>query len=90
MGFMATRTWIMMGVVLDAHQASVLVFLFIQENLSQPLSTNPYFLKLDGTLGLNSGNWNVNGRGLLSEASPSTFSCGNFYNISHPHLPAGL
>ena len=82
--------WIMMGIVLDAHQASVLFLLFIQENLSQPLLINTYFLKFDGSLGLNSGNWNVSGRRWLFETSPSNFSHRNLYNFSHSHLPTGF
>ena len=82
--------WIMMGIVLDAHEASVRFLLFIQENLSQPLSTNTYFLKFDGSLGLNSGNWNVSGRDWLFETSPSTFPHRNLYNFSHSHLPTGF
>lgn len=82
--------WTTRGIVLDTHQAGVLFLLLTQEDRSQTLSTNTYFLKLDGTLGLKFGRRNVNGSGWPFGASPTTSSHRSLYNFSHPHLPTGF
>lgn len=76
--------------MLDSNQTHLLFLLVIQKAFSLPFQQIYTWLKLYGTLGWNSGPWNVGGNGWSFRVDPTSPSYRSPHNFSPLHLLTGF
>lgn len=82
--------WTMRDLMLDSNHTYFSLPPGHPESIFHALSTNLYLLKLDGTLGWNSGPWNVGGSDWSFKDDPAAPSYRSLHDFSLPHLPTGF